>query len=66
MEEFSLEESAIERKIYQLIYEYDLSYTQMKKVFEVIDNKLEYHLQNRVFSPNKKPFDLTRGQKTSG
>lgn len=57
-----LAEGAIERKIYQLIHEYDLSYKQVRRVLEVIDNKLVNHLQNTEISKGKRPLDLTRGQ----
>lgn len=58
----NLEEGAVERKIYQLIHEYDLSYTQVKNIFDVVDNKLLYHIQNTEISKGKRPLDLTRGQ----
>ncbi|OEK70159.1 hypothetical protein AST01_04320 [Staphylococcus equorum] len=58
----NLEEGAVERKIYKLIHEYKLSYLQVKKLFEVVDTKLEFHMKNVELSPNKKPLDLTRGQ----
>lgn len=58
----NLEESTVERKIYQLIHEYDLSYTQVKNIFDVVDNKLLYHIQNTEISKSKRPLDLTRGQ----
>lgn len=58
----NFEESTVERKIYQLIHEYDLSYTQVKNIFDVVDNKLLYHIQNTEISKSKRPLDLTRGQ----
>ncbi|UXV31720.1 hypothetical protein [Mammaliicoccus sciuri] len=58
----NLEESAVERKVYQLIHEYGLSYTQVKRVLHVIDIKLLHHIQNTEISKGKRPLDLTRGQ----
>lgn len=58
-----LAEGATERKIYQLIHEYELSYKQVKRVFDVVDNKLSNYIQNTEISKNKRPLDLTRGQK---
>ena len=58
----NFEESTVERKIYQLIHEYDLSYTQVKNIFDVVGNKLLYHIQNTEISKSKRPLDLTRGQ----
>ncbi|HDA1766584.1 hypothetical protein I6D83_08995 [Staphylococcus aureus] len=58
----SLSESTVERKIYQLIHDYDLSYNQVKLIFEVVDEKLIDHIQNTEISKSKKPLDLTRGQ----
>ncbi|HCW3602392.1 TPA: hypothetical protein OXJ23_000877 [Staphylococcus aureus] len=57
----SLSESTVERKIYQLIHEYGLSYKQVKLIFEVVDAKLMHHIKNTEISKNKKPLDLTRG-----
>ncbi|HHX0170552.1 TPA: hypothetical protein ACU3NT_001428 [Staphylococcus aureus] len=57
-----LKESAVELKIYQLIHEYNLSYNQVKLIFEVVDEKLMDHIQNAEISKGKKPLDLTRGQ----
>ncbi|HGO2798732.1 TPA: hypothetical protein ACK0TX_001090 [Staphylococcus aureus] len=57
-----LKESAVERKIYQLIHEYNLSYIQVKQIFKVVDDKLMDHIQNAEISKGKKPLDLTRGQ----
>ncbi|MEB8306631.1 P22AR C-terminal domain-containing protein [Staphylococcus xylosus] len=57
-----LAEGAVERKIYQLIHEYDLNYKQVRRVLEVVDDKLLRHIQNTVISKSKKPLDLTRGQ----
>ncbi|HGO2866423.1 TPA: hypothetical protein ACK0UB_002148 [Staphylococcus aureus] len=59
----NLSESTVERKIYQLIHDYDLSYNQVKLIFEVIDEKLIDHIQNTEISKSKRPLDLTRGQK---
>ncbi|PCF79266.1 MULTISPECIES: hypothetical protein [Staphylococcus intermedius group] len=58
-----LAEGATERKIYQLIHEYELSYKQVKRVFDVVDNKLSNYIQNKEISKNKRPLDLTRGRK---
>ncbi|QUM70300.1 hypothetical protein IPU22_05150 [Staphylococcus delphini] len=58
-----LTEGAVERKIYQLIHEYGLSYKQVKRVFDVVDNKLSNYIQNTEISKNKSPLDLTRGRK---
>ncbi|REI31485.1 hypothetical protein [Staphylococcus felis] len=58
-----LAEGATERKIYQLIHEYELSYKQVKRVFDVVDNKLSNYIQNTEISKNKRPLDLTRGRK---
>ncbi|MBA8761752.1 hypothetical protein [Staphylococcus coagulans] len=58
-----LAEGAAERKIYQLIHEYELSYKQVKRVFDVVDNKLSNYIQNTEISKNKRPLDLTRGRK---
>ncbi|MEJ7540362.1 hypothetical protein [Staphylococcus intermedius] len=58
-----LAEGATERKIYQLIHEYELSYKQVKRVFDVVDNKLSNYIQNTEISKNKSPLDLTRGRK---
>lgn len=58
----SLEEAAFERKVYQLIHEYSLSYEQVKKVFILVDDKLLNHIKNTDISKGKRPLDLTRGQ----
>ncbi|HDP1995947.1 TPA: hypothetical protein ACRVOW_002475 [Staphylococcus aureus] len=58
----NLSESTVERKIYQLIHDYDLSYSQVKLIFEVVDEKLMDHIQNAEISKGKKPLDLTRGR----
>lgn len=58
----NLEECAFERKIYQLIHEYNLSYEQVKKVFILVDDKLLKHIKNTDISKGKRPLDLTRGQ----
>jgi len=57
----NLEESAVERKIYQLIHEYGLSYEQFKKVFLLVDRRIVHHIQNTEISKEKRPLDLTRG-----
>ncbi|BGE82842.1 hypothetical protein [Staphylococcus petrasii] len=62
--ELNLEESAVERKIYQLIHEYGLTYKQVKNIFGVVDSKLLYHIKNTEISKNKRPLDLTRGQES--
>ncbi|MBH4765570.1 hypothetical protein I6D59_11220 [Staphylococcus aureus] len=54
--------STVERKIYQLIHEYGLSYNQVKQIFKVFDDKLMDHIQNAEISKSKKPLDLTRVQ----
>lgn len=58
------EEGIFERKIYLLIHEYGLSYKQVKKTFDVIDNKLLKHIQSTEISKDKRPLDLTRGQES--
>ena len=50
----SLEEAAFERKIYQLIHEYNLSYEQVKKVFILVDDKLLNHIKNADISKGKR------------
>ena len=60
-----LAEGVVERKIYKLIHEYNLSYKQVKRVFKVVDNKLSDYIQNTEISREKRPLDLTRGQKVS-
>ncbi|WP_145437712.1 hypothetical protein [Staphylococcus haemolyticus] len=62
--EINLEESAVERKIYQLIHEYGLTYKQVKNIFGVVDSKLLHHIKNTEISKNKRPLDLTRGQES--
>lgn len=59
-----LKEGAVERKIYQLIHEYGLSYKEVKRVFEVIDSKLSNYIQSTEISKGKRPLDLTRGQES--
>ncbi len=51
-----LAEGAVERKIYQLIHEYDLSYKQVRRVLEVVDDKLLKYIQNTEISKNKNPL----------
>ncbi|WP_412521282.1 hypothetical protein [Staphylococcus simulans] len=58
----SLEEAAFERKVYQLIHEYSLSYEQVRNVFDLIDTKLLKHIKNTEISKGKRPLDLTRGR----
>ncbi|QUM67844.1 hypothetical protein [Staphylococcus delphini] len=60
----SLTEGAVERKIYQLIHEYGLSYKEVKRVFKVIDSKLSNYIQSTEISKGKRPLDLTRGQES--
>ncbi|NJH82151.1 hypothetical protein BUZ57_08185 [Staphylococcus hyicus] len=59
-----LTEGAVERKIYQLIHEYGLSYKEVKRVFEVVDRKLSNYIQNTEISKGKRPLDLTRGRES--
>ncbi|MEJ7508553.1 hypothetical protein ACUW90_001908 [Staphylococcus simulans] len=58
----NLEEGAFERKVYQLIHEYNLSYEQVRNVFDLIDTKLLKHIKNTEISKGKRPLDLTRGR----
>lgn len=60
----NLEEGAVEREIYKIIHESGISYQQMKKVFEDIDEKVLNYLLSREISLNKRPLDLTRGQRS--
>ncbi|UXR86212.1 hypothetical protein PYH66_13720 (plasmid) [Staphylococcus delphini] len=58
-----LAEGAVERQIYQLIHEYNLSYKQVIRIFEEVSSKLLHHIQNTEISKAKRPLDLTRGRK---
>ncbi|HGN7149853.1 TPA: hypothetical protein ACKW4F_002150 [Staphylococcus aureus] len=48
--------STVERKIYQLIHEYGLSYNQVKQIFKVVDDKLMDTFKTQRFQKVKKPL----------